>query len=189
MRYPSLARDAKRVLGQAPGVDGRAAGVWVEQHLSMVRDMNTLIDDPEAAYVTDDIARHCVHGLGTSRPCGSRARFMWKDEVPLSIARPMLGMATLSSLGRGLDIMMVMRLLSWAVRVPGEDLYPPFEYLKGLDWGWSLTKGRIIVESTKLSFTKGEPARVNKEPAPNQPCSCGSGKKYKKCCWRKKIER
>ena len=188
MRYPSLARDAKRVLGQPPGVDGAAAGVWDEQHLFMVRELNTIIDDPEAASATDDIARQYVYGLGASRPYGSPARFLWEDEVPLSIARPMLGMANLSSLGRGFDILMAMRLLSWAVRVPGEDMYPPFEYLKGLNRGWSLTKGRVIVESTQLSFTKGEPARVRKEPAPNQPCPCGSGKKYKKCCWRTKLE-
>ena len=189
MRYPSLARDAKRVLGQPPGADGGAAGAWDEHHDVMLREMNTIIDDPEAASVTDDIARRYVHEIGLSRPYGSPARFMWRDEVPLSIARPMLGMATLSSLGRGLEILMAMRLLSWAARVPGEDLYPPFEYLKGLDWGWSLPKGRIIVESTKLSFTKGAPARARKEPAPNEPCPCGSGKKFKKCCWRKKLER
>ena len=23
---------------------------------------------------------------------------------------------------------------------------------------------------------------ANKKPKPNAPCSCGSGKKYKKCC-------
>jgi len=28
----------------------------------------------------------------------------------------------------------------------------------------------------------GEPIRVMKNPGPNDPCPCGSGKKYKKCC-------
>ena len=27
-----------------------------------------------------------------------------------------------------------------------------------------------------------EPVQVNKTPGRNDPCSCGSGKKYKKCC-------
>ena len=27
-----------------------------------------------------------------------------------------------------------------------------------------------------------EPIQANKEPDRNDPCSCGSGKKYKKCC-------
>ncbi len=27
-----------------------------------------------------------------------------------------------------------------------------------------------------------EPIQVNEQPGRNDPCSCGSGKKYKKCC-------
>ena len=26
------------------------------------------------------------------------------------------------------------------------------------------------------------------KPGPNEPCACGSGKKYKKCCWPKDRE-
>ena len=29
--------------------------------------------------------------------------------------------------------------------------------------------------------TKAEPVRVEKKTLPNEPCPCGSGKKYKKC--------
>jgi preprotein translocase subunit SecA len=31
-----------------------------------------------------------------------------------------------------------------------------------------------------------ERAKADKEPGRNDPCPCGSGKKYKKCCGRKK---
>jgi len=30
-----------------------------------------------------------------------------------------------------------------------------------------------------------EPITVDKEPGRNDPCPCGSGKKYKKCCYGK----
>ena len=33
--------------------------------------------------------------------------------------------------------------------------------------------------------TKPEPKRVGKKIGPNDPCPCGSGKKYKKCCYLK----
>jgi hypothetical protein len=33
----------------------------------------------------------------------------------------------------------------------------------------------------QLSF--GGPARPTGGPCRNLPCSCGSGKKFKKCCW------
>ena len=33
----------------------------------------------------------------------------------------------------------------------------------------------------------GSVVRVEKKIYPNDPCPCGSGKKYKKCCGRKEI--
>lgn len=38
-----------------------------------------------------------------------------------------------------------------------------------------------IGELTAL-LNKGVTVKVDKIPARNEPCSCGSGKKYKKCC-------
>ena len=38
-----------------------------------------------------------------------------------------------------------------------------------------------IVELTTL-LSKGATVKVDKTPARNEPCTCGSGKKYKKCC-------
>ena len=38
-----------------------------------------------------------------------------------------------------------------------------------------------IAELTAL-LNKGATVKVDKTPARNEPCTCGSGKKYKKCC-------
>lgn len=38
-----------------------------------------------------------------------------------------------------------------------------------------------IAELTSL-LNKAATVKVDKTPARNEPCSCGSGKKYKKCC-------
>ncbi|MFT4823377.1 MAG: SWIM/SEC-C metal-binding protein [Halioglobus sp.] len=38
-----------------------------------------------------------------------------------------------------------------------------------------------IAELTAL-LNKGDTVKVDKTPARNESCSCGSGKKYKKCC-------
>jgi len=35
------------------------------------------------------------------------------------------------------------------------------------------------------SEVKKQPVRKEKKVGPNDPCPCGSGKKYKKCCMRK----
>jgi SWIM/SEC-C metal-binding protein len=41
--------------------------------------------------------------------------------------------------------------------------------------------GESIAELTAL-LNKGDTVKLDKTPARNEPCSCGSGKKYKKCC-------
>jgi SWIM/SEC-C metal-binding protein len=38
-----------------------------------------------------------------------------------------------------------------------------------------------IAELTAL-LNKGSTVKLDKTPSRNEPCSCGSGKKYKKCC-------
>ncbi len=38
---------------------------------------------------------------------------------------------------------------------------------------------------TAQSQTKAQPVRKDKKAGPNDPCPCGSGKKYKKCCMQK----
>jgi len=38
------------------------------------------------------------------------------------------------------------------------------------------------IETLTALLNKGETVKVEKVPARNEPCSCGSGKKYKKCC-------
>ena len=35
---------------------------------------------------------------------------------------------------------------------------------------------------------KQQPVRKDKKAGPNDPCPCGSGKKYKKCCMHKDKE-
>ena len=39
--------------------------------------------------------------------------------------------------------------------------------------------------ATTNSEVKRQPVRKDKKPGPNDPCPCGSGKKYKKCCMQK----
>ena len=60
----------------------------------------------------------------------------------------------------------------------------------GADWLYELSeweeifdeeKRKELYREQKLSTTIRKPAKVY----PNDPCPCGSGKKYKKCCGRK----
>lgn len=65
------------------------------------------------------------------------------------------------------------------------------EVLKSLKPGYTklnLIPEGIIVGDMKIEFGKSENDKTNKmvgkgKIGRNEPCTCGSGKKYKKCCW------
>jgi len=49
------------------------------------------------------------------------------------------------------------------------------------------TKEELDAEAKLLKETpKAEPIHADKEPGRNDPCPCGSGKKFKKCCGAEK---
>ena len=57
------------------------------------------------------------------------------------------------------------------------------DYLFGLEeWEQVLTEEKMI-EIVK-DFKRSKIVHVEKKPGRNDPCPCGSGKKYKKCCGR-----
>ncbi len=52
----------------------------------------------------------------------------------------------------------------------------------------SLTQDEIAAEEELIaSADKVETIHADKAPGRNDPCPCGSGKKYKKCCYGKKT--
>jgi preprotein translocase subunit SecA len=42
-----------------------------------------------------------------------------------------------------------------------------------------------LIMSLKLEVQPPSQSFSSKKPGRNDPCPCGSGKKYKKCCWPK----
>ena len=51
----------------------------------------------------------------------------------------------------------------------------------------SIPQDQLDAEEEILANTKPvDPIEADKEPGRNDPCPCGSGKKYKKCCGAKK---
>ncbi len=188
LRYPALLADVRRVLRGSPGADGAAAGIWDANHHAMLKPMEDIFNDPAGAVrFLERAAQQYVHGLGKHLPYGSAAHFMWPEEVPSSISLPMVSMASTPILRSPLDVLHGLQVLAWAVSVPGEELYPPLEYVQALREGWSLAKGYAMLEATKMSFPAVQSSRASKRPGPNEPCDCGSGKKYKKCCWKKQL--
>lgn len=69
-------------------------------------------------------------------------------------------------------------------RYPAEQLFAPEAHLAHLDFGpptFALAS-RLLDPLLSLEPTPSRPAPTVKIPGRNDPCSCGSGKKFKKCC-------
>ena len=64
-----------------------------------------------------------------------------------------------------------------------EDWEMPFSSEESEQDPWSMEGGLWDMEAKRPQ--RQEPVVKPKKVYPNDPCPCGSGKKYKKCCGRK----
>jgi uncharacterized protein YchJ len=74
-------------------------------------------------------------------------------------------------------------------RDPIEDRFTRRQDQRLLDERGRRTRRKEDVEAEEelvKKTEKVEPIRAQKEPGRNDPCPCGSGKKYKKCCGKGK---
>ncbi|HEX8794534.1 MAG TPA: SEC-C metal-binding domain-containing protein [Polyangiaceae bacterium] len=121
----------------------------------------------------------CVES-GKNLPEGSKMRFDKPEDVPDDIVRA----AVLTFDGDAHDQSIqnfVLVVLPVAARASAEEFYLPREAVR--QW-----YGRYEPQETLdrvLRWSKAEPnkqpARAEKAPGRNDPCTCGSGKKWKKC--------
>jgi SEC-C motif len=74
-------------------------------------------------------------------------------------------------------------LIAAAARGPAEQFYFERQLLDTLRTPWepSLTE-LLLAPHRKVDRAFNQPARREQRPGPNEPCPCGSGRKYKKCC-------
>ena len=74
-------------------------------------------------------------------------------------------------------------LIGAAARGPAEQFYLPREVLDLVRERWEPAHTELLLAPLReAERVQQRPAVREKRPGPNQPCACGSGKKYKKCC-------
>jgi len=67
-------------------------------------------------------------------------------------------------------------------RAAPEDFYLPKEYVDAVVPRWHPSQPMSVVEGDYTYYGAKRPVRAEKTPGRNDPCTCGSGKKYKRCC-------
>ena len=73
-------------------------------------------------------------------------------------------------------------LLPWTISVDLEQLYLPAEQLAWMEPGFQAERVLAQLDDYALYTRRTGPRRSEARPGRNEPCSCGSGKKYKRCC-------
>ena len=71
--------------------------------------------------------------------------------------------------------------LPWLARAAAEDLYLPREYLRAVRFKWEPSDTLALLAAHRVGPTVKVPVRAEEVPGRNDSCSCGSGKKYKRC--------
>jgi hypothetical protein len=71
----------------------------------------------------------------------------------------------------------------WSGRGAPEQFYLPREAMQARRTPWEPAfTHRILDPMRQIEKVQRKPAVRQLVSGPNQPCSCGSGRKYKKCC-------
>jgi hypothetical protein len=116
---------------------------------------------------------HPIHGLAAS------------DEDVLDEIAYLLPLLTDTSLhGDSQALICLPLLMAWVVDADLEQLYLPAKTLARLHMDVSMPPDRILaqLDDYALYMNRVGPVRRAATPGRNEPCSCGSGKKYKRCC-------
>ncbi|MBI5525752.1 MAG: SEC-C domain-containing protein [Deltaproteobacteria bacterium] len=110
------------------------------------------------------------------------ARFPDAGSVPEEIARPAHLRFFFDTRANFVEMVAVgIKLQPWLARASLSDLYLPEEIVSI----WQQAPSRKDLQDMGLSYYHAplqKPVRKEKAPGRNDPCPCGSKKKYKKCC-------
>ena len=107
------------------------------------------------------------------------------DDVPVEVARAALSTLENSYLDPQNDWMTpFLQTVPWVARARPEELFAPRAWCASLTSEYSDDDALDLVDRLAPVFgpEKIETVRAEKKPGRNDPCSCGSGKKYKRCC-------
>ncbi len=135
------------------------------------------------------LCRQCLFIEKDSAP-KLAASYPWKseDEIPKDLA------FTWGGTYRGNFFKTPNLLIYLAMMLPrlaecnAEDFYFPHEFYKHFQRPWSVEDSIHLIQCDREAHEWRATVVAEKTPGRNDPCSCGSGKKYKKCCLQGKSD-
>jgi hypothetical protein len=183
LRHAALRSDILRTL-RRPRAAADSDAPWVGPTRQLFADAARLVEEKEESLRDEavGIGRQRVVVMGSELPEGAPHRYDRAEDVPDDLALPSLFDLWYDGLNdeRSADLMLIGVVT--AARARAEDFYFPARFLHAARWGSAEEEGASLVEMHhKLLGVPKTVRHTENRPGRNDPCSCGSGKKFKKC--------
>lgn len=180
LRRERLFEPARALIATAP--DSSASEEDRSAHAALAPLVLDVLDAPGRALRRHrHVGAEHVLRLAERAPAPSRYRFQKVADVPTELAYPAV-LLQRRHLASETDFRVIVDCLPFLARCKAEDLYLPDEALSALGVrSYHPDFSRWLVEQDVLRFGKPQPVRAGQRTGRNEPCPCGSGKKYKQC--------
>jgi hypothetical protein len=109
------------------------------------------------------------------------------EEIPDDIRTDLIRLLPLNTYSNGITdgkkVLASMYLIAGAARGAPEQFYFPPDLMDVHHEPWKPEHTRHVLEPIRMAEHASRPvAPPRRGPGPNEPCTCGSGRKFKKCC-------
>jgi hypothetical protein len=188
-RHARLHAEVRKVLSGGPDIDP-TQGFGPMAHAIA----NALTVHYDAAAESPDgmteIHRHMGANvalrIAQDLPRGAAFRFERAEDVPADLAMTLAVNVALPFIGHAdktKALFPLFAMLPWVARAAPEDLYLPREYIRATHSPWTPENTFRLLRQHRDHYKPAPPPpRSARAPTRNGPCSCGSEKKYKRCC-------
>lgn len=184
LRHSKLRAEVQKALVMPPfaAIDEPSAREWLTQRAQIVIDvMQDALEHPDVGAKVFTVAAQVEFSeLSKKSHWDAKFRFENAEDVPEDLACAFLSNTLLNYLDGGNDQLTLMIGAAWAAQAEAENFYMKEEWMS-LAPQWTPDTSVSLLERLR-EHNPSHPHRAQKKPGANDPCSCGSTKKYKRCC-------
>ena len=187
LRHVKLSAEVSKLLSTGPSIHPESLMGQVVHGLSRIARR---IVDSDGVTAADVLAGQCQIGAMTwmeatkHLPPGAPYRFERREDVPVDLALCAAVNAPFNFLSDPDSGFEMFAALPWVARATPEQLYLPRAAIRAMARPWVPEDTLLLLRAHRdnpVHLAKRRPVRSS-GPARQDPCPCGSGKKYKRCC-------
>lgn len=182
LRHSGTAAEIERILQSYPVPAGDRSTPeylrqWAARTVAQQIEPAAVAQNEQAALAG---ARESCVRMGESLPEGHPLRFGTAADVPEDLARTTILWLDFDTYDPEQQ-KLAFAVLPIAARASAEDFFFPREVIRAWIGRWSPEETLLRIRRLPDAGGKPQPVRAAKTPGRNDPCTCGSGKKWKKC--------